>query len=604
MCKIYKLNRTGKYLEQISTPKDLRDKFSMEDLPAISNDLRQYIIDVVSEIGNSHFSASLGVVELTVAIHYVFNTPEDQLVWDTGHQAYGHKILTGRRELFYTNRKKEGISGFPKRSESEYDSFGVGHSSTSISVALGMAVANRHKNMKNIHHIAVIGDGALSAGLAFEGLNNAGIEKDTNLLIIINDNQMSIDDSVGALKEHLKSLSDKQGNNFFECLNLSYFGPVDGHNSIEVAKTLEKLKDTPGVKVLHCLTKKGRGYKFSEEGNPTQWHAPGVFNKTTGEIANSIKTTQHPIKYQDVFGYTLLELAKKNDAIIGITPAMASGSSLDIMKSELPNRVFDVGIAEQHAVTFSAGLATQGLLPFCAIYSTFMQRAYDQVIHDVAIQNLNVIFCLDRGGLVGADGATHHGVFDLAFMRLVPNMIVSAPMNEQELRNLMYTAQLKENGPFVIRYPRGEGVMVEWNTSFEEIKIGKGRRVTDGSDCAILTIGHPGNLAQEALEELTKTGVSVAHFDMRFVKPIDEELLHVVFSKFKKIITIEDGSIIGGFGSAVMEFMIDNNYQAEIIRLGVPDRFINHGTQNELYHECEFDVSNIIRSILKLLHTK
>lgn len=604
MCKIYKLNRTGKYLEQISTPKDLRDKFSMEDLPAISSDLRQYIIDVVSEIGNSHFSASLGVVELTVAIHYVFNTPEDQLIWDTGHQAYGHKILTGRRELFYTNRKKEGISGFPKRSESEYDSFGVGHSSTSISAALGMAVANRYKNKKNIHHIAVIGDGALSAGVAFEGLNNAGIEKDTKLLIIINDNQMSIDDSVGALKEHLKSLSDKQGNNFFECLNLSYFGPIDGHNSIEVAKTLEKLKNTPGVKVLHCLTKKGSGYKFSEEGNPTQWHAPGMFNKTTGEIDTPNKTTHHSIKYQDVFGYTLLELAQKNDKIIGITPAMASGSSLDIMKNELPNRVFDVGIAEQHAVTFSAGLATQGLLPFCAIYSTFMQRAYDQVIHDVAIQNLNVIFCLDRGGLVGADGATHHGVFDLAFMRLVPNMIVSAPMNEQELRNLMYTAQLNENGPFVIRYPRGEGVMMEWNTPFKEIKIGTGRKITDGSDCTILTIGHPGNLAQEALKELAKTEVSVAHFDMRFVKPIDKELLHDVFSKFKKIITIEDGSIIGGFGSAIMEFMIDNNYQAEIIRLGVPDRFINHGTQKELYHECEFDVPHIIRSILKLISSK
>lgn len=604
MCKFFTLYKTGKHLAQISTPKDLRDKFSMEDLPAISTELRQYIIDVVSEIGNSHFSASLGVVELTVAIHYVYNTPEDQLIWDTGHQAYGHKILTGRREQFYTNRIKGGISGFPKRSESIYDSFGVGHSSTSISAALGMAVADRYKNKKDIHHIAVIGDGALSAGLAFEGLNNAGIEKDTNLLIIINDNQMSIDEGVGALEEHLNSLSNKEENNFFESLSLQYFGPIDGNNSIEVAKTLDKLKKIPGVKVLHCLTKKGSGYKFSEEGNPTQWHAPGVFNKTTGEIANPNSNTHHPIKYQDIFGYTLLELARGNDKIIGVTPAMASGSSLDIMMNEMPDRVFDVGIAEQHAVTFSAGMATRGLIPYCAIYSTFMQRAYDQVIHDVAIQNLNVIFCLDRGGLVGADGATHHGVFDLAFMRLVPNMIVSAPMNEQELRNLLFTAQLKENGPFVIRYPRGKGVIIEWNTPFEEIKIGTGRNITEGNDCAILTIGHPGNFAQEAIKELKESGISVAHYDMRFVKPIDEELLHTIFSKFKKIITIEDGCIVGGFGTAVMEFMIDNNYQAKIIRLGVPDRFINHGTQEELYYECEFDAPNIVKSVFKLLKTK
>jgi len=478
--------QAGNFLKQIEIPKDLREKFSVEDLPQISNELRQYIVDVISEIGNSHFGASLGVVELTVALHYVFNTPEDQLVWDVGHQAYGHKILTGRRDLFHTNRSKGGISGFPKRAESEYDTFGVGHSSTSISAALGMAVANKYQNKKNTQHIAVIGDGAMTAGLAFEGMNHAGFEKDANLLVILNDNCMSIDPNVGALREYLtdittshtynkvkdevwnllgkiskfgpdgRSIAAKvstalkssllKQSNLFESLNFRYFGPVDGHDAIGMAKVLEDLKDIPGPKILHCITRKGAGFKYSEEGNPTKWHAPGVFNKDTGEIVKIIPQNPEPPKYQDVFGHTIVELAEKNEKIMGVTPAMPSGCSLGIMMGAMPDRAFDVGIAEQHAVTFSAGLATQGLLPFCNIYSSFMQRAYDQVLHDVALQNLNVVFCLDRAGLVGADGATHHGAYDLAYMRCIPNMTVSAPMNEEELRNLMYSSQLENQG--------------------------------------------------------------------------------------------------------------------------------------------------------------
>lgn len=633
--------KAGPYLEQIIIPKDLREKFTIEDLPQVSDELRQYIVDVISEIGNSHFGASLGVVELTVALHYVFNTPEDQLVWDVGHQAYGHKILTGRRDVFHTNRTKGGISGFPKRSESEYDTFGVGHSSTSISAALGMAVASRYKG-DNRQHIAVIGDGAMTAGMAFEGLNHAGFEKDANLLVILNDNCMSIDPNVGALKEYLtdittshtynkvkdevwkmlgkiskfgpdaQTIASKISNalkgsilkqsNLFESLNFRYFGPVDGHDAINLAKILEDLKDIPGPKILHCITKKGGGYKFSEEGNPTQWHAPGIFNKDTGEIVKIVPKSPQPPKYQDVFGHTIVELAEKNEKIMGITPAMPSGCSLNIMMKAMPNRAFDVGIAEQHAVTFSAGLATQGLIPFCNIYSSFMQRAYDQVLHDVAIQNLNVVFCLDRGGLVGADGATHHGAYDMAYMRHIPNMIVAAPMNEQELRNMMFTAQLENKGPFTIRYPRGNGVMTEWKTPFEEITIGKGQKITNGSDIAILTIGHPGNFVKEANENLKSLGVSIAHYDMRFVKPIDELLLHEVFSKFKKVITVEDGCLTGGFGSAVIEFMADHQYQAEIIRLGIPDRYINHGTQEELWKECGFDSTGIENTIKKLLN--
>jgi len=633
------LYKAGPHLEQIEFPKDLRDKFSIEELPQISDELRQYIIDVISEIGNSHFGASLGVVELTVALHYIFNTPDDQLVWDVGHQAYGHKILTGRRHSFHTNRTKGGISGFPKRSESEYDTFGVGHSSTSISAALGMAVANRYQNDLNKHHIAVIGDGAMTAGMAFEGMNHAGYEKDANLLIVLNDNCMSIDPNVGALKEYLTDITTShtynkvkdevwkllgkiskfgpdaqtiaskisgalkgtilKQSNLFESLNFRYFGPVDGHDVIGLAKVMADLKDIPGPKILHCLTIKGGGYKFSEEGNPTQWHAPGIFNKETGEIVKVVPKSPQPPRYQDVFGHTIVELAEKNQKIMGITPAMPSGSSLNIMMKAMPDRAFDVGIAEQHAVTFSAGLATQGMIPFCNIYSSFMQRAYDQVLHDVALQNLNVVFCLDRGGLVGADGATHHGAYDLAYMRHIPNMIVSAPMNEQELRNLMYTSQLENKGPFSIRYPRGNGVMTEWKTPFEEIEIGKGRKISNGTDIALLTIGHPGNFAQEAIKELKTSGISIAHYDMRFVKPLDEIMLHEVFSKFKKIITIEDGCLVGGFGSAVIEFMADHNYHADIKRLGIPDKYINHGTQEELWEECGFDKKGIITTIRK-----
>ncbi|MEN9972675.1 MAG: hypothetical protein RIS20_1022 [Bacteroidota bacterium] len=632
--------QAGPFLEQINTPNDLREKFTEEQLPQVADELRQYIVDVISEIGNSHFGASLGVVELSVALHYVFNTPEDQLVWDVGHQAYGHKILTGRRDQFHTNRLKGGISGFPKRSESEYDTFGVGHSSTSISAALGMAVANRYKGETQRQHVAIIGDGAMTAGLAFEGMNHAGFEKDANLLVVLNDNCMSIDPNVGALKEYLtdittshtynkvkeevwkllgkiskfgpdaQTIASKVSNalkgtllnqsNLFESLNFRYFGPVDGHDVVGLAKVMADLKDIPGPKILHCITRKGAGYKFSEEGNPTKWHAPGVFNKETGEIVKIIPKSPQPPKYQDVFGHTIVELAEKNEKIMGVTPAMPSGCSLNIMMAAMPDRSFDVGIAEQHAVTFSAGLATQGLVPFCNIYSSFMQRAFDQVLHDVALQNLNVVFCLDRGGLVGADGATHHGAYDLAYMRCIPNMVVSAPMNEEELRNLMFTAQLKDQGPFSIRYPRGNGVMTEWKTPMKEIKIGEGRKVTNGEDVAILTIGHPGNFAQEAIHELTGNGISVAHYDMRFVKPIDEVMLHEVFTKFNKVITIEDGCLMGGFGSAVIEFMVDQKYQAEVVRLGIPDEYVHHGTQEELWADCGFDTAAIVKAVKEI----
>ena len=636
--------QAGPLLEQIITPSDLREKFTEDQLPQVADELRQYIVDVISEIGNSHFGASLGVVELSVALHYVFNTPDDQLVWDVGHQAYGHKILTGRREQFHTNRLKGGISGFPKRSESEYDTFGVGHSSTSISAALGMAVASRYKGETERQHVAVIGDGAMTAGLAFEGMNHAGFEKDANLLVILNDNCMSIDPNVGALKEYLTDITTShtynrvkdevwkllgkvskfgpdaqtiaskvshalkgtllKQSNLFESLNFRYFGPVDGHDVVGLAKVLADLKDIPGPKILHCITRKGAGYKYSEEGNPTKWHAPGVFNKETGEIVKIMPKSPQPPKYQDVFGHTIVELAEKNDKIMGVTPAMPSGCSLNIMMAAMPERSFDVGIAEQHAVTFSAGLATQGLVPFCNIYSSFMQRAFDQVLHDVALQNLNVVFCLDRGGLVGADGATHHGAYDIAYMRCIPNMVVSAPMNEEELRNLMYTAQLKDQGPFSIRYPRGNGVMTEWKKPLKEIKVGEGRKVTNGEDVAILTIGHPGNFAQEAIKQLAETGISVAHYDMRFVKPIDEIMLHEVFTKFKHVITVEDGCLMGGFGSAVIEFMADQKYQAEIVRLGIPDEYVHHGTQEELWADCRFDASAIISTVKKMLKYK
>lgn len=634
--------KAGPLLEQIVIPQDLRDKMTVDQLPQVADEVRQYIIDVISEIGNSHFGASLGVVELTVALHYVFNTPYDQLVWDVGHQAYGHKILTGRRDVFHTNRTKGGISGFPKRSESEYDTFGVGHSSTSISAALGMAVASRYKGEKNRHHIAVIGDGAMTAGMAFEGMNHAGFEKDADLLVVLNDNCMSIDPNVGALKEYLTDITtshtynkvkdevwkllgkvskfgpDAQSivskisgalkgsilkqSNLFESLNFRYFGPVDGHDTIGLAKVLEDLKDIPGPKILHCITRKGAGYKFSEEGDPTKWHAPGIFNKETGEIVKVVPKSPQPPKYQDVFGHTIVELAEQNEKIMGITPAMPTGCSLTFMMDAMPDRAFDVGIAEQHAVTFSAGLATQGLIPFCNIYSSFMQRAYDQVLHDVALQNLPVVFCLDRGGLVGADGATHHGAYDIAYMRSIPNMIVSAPMNEAELRNLMFTAQAENHGPFSIRYPRGNGVMTEWKTPMKAIPIGKGRKVSNGEDIALVTIGHVGNFAQEAAQSLKETGASVAHYDMRFVKPLDETLLHEVFTKFDKVITIEDGCVMGGFGSAVIEFMVDNNYRSTVVRLGIPDKYIHHGTPEQLHIDCGFDAGSIAAKVKELLN--
>lgn len=634
--------KTGPFLDRINIPEDLRKNFSIEDLPQVSEEVRQFIVDVISEIGNSHFGASLGVVELTVALHYVFNTPYDQLVWDVGHQAYGHKILTGRKDVFHTNRIKGGISGFPKRSESEFDTFGVGHSSTSISAALGMAVANNYKGEKERQHIAVIGDGAMTAGLAFEGMNHAGFEKDANLLVVLNDNCMSIDPNVGALRDYLTDITtshtynkvkdevwnllgkvskfgpDAQSvaskistalkgsllkqSNLFESLNFRYFGPIDGHDVIGLAKVMEDLKDIPGPKILHCITRKGAGYKYSEEGDPTKWHAPGVFNKNTGEIVKVVPKSPQPPKYQEVFGHTIVELAENNNKVMGVTPAMPSGCSMNIMMKAMPERTFDVGIAEQHAVTFSAGLATQGMIPFCNIYSSFMQRAFDQVLHDVAIQNLNVVFCLDRAGLVGADGATHHGAYDLSYMRCVPNMTVTAPMNETELRNIMFTAQQKNMGPFSIRYPRGKGVLTEWKTPLQIIKVGQGRKVTNGDDIAILTIGHPGNFAQEAIEELKTTGVSIAHYDMRFVKPLDEVMLHEVFSKFSKIITVEDGCLMGGFGSAVIEFMADQKYSAEVVRLGIPDHYVHHGTQQELWADCGFDKNAIVNNVKSMLH--
>jgi 1-deoxy-D-xylulose-5-phosphate synthase len=631
----------GPLLGQIQYPADLR-KLSKEQLHQVCDELRQYIIDVVSVHGG-HFGASLGVVELTTALHYVFNTPYDQLVWDVGHQAYGHKILTGRREVFHTNRKYKGLSGFPKRDESTYDTFGVGHSSTSISAALGMAIASKLKGEQDRQHIAVIGDGAMTAGMAFEALNHAGVAN-ANVLIILNDNCMSIDPNVGALKEYLTDITTSHtynklrddvwnllgklpvgkrftremaskleaslkgmvssSSNLFESFNLRYFGPIDGHNITKLVDTLQDLKDIPGPKLLHIVTTKGKGYALAEQ-DQTTWHAPGLFDKITGEIFKKPVTTPQPPKYQDVFGHTIIELAEQNDKIMGITPAMPSGSSLKFMMEKMPDRAIDVGICEQHAVTLSAGLATQGMRVFCNIYSSFMQRAYDQVVHDVAIQKLPVIFCLDRAGLVGDDGPTHHGAYDIAYMRSIPNMIVSAPMNEEELRNLMYTAQLPSNTlPFTIRYPRGQGVMPDWRQPFREITIGTGRRLRDGNDVAILSIGHPGNFVTEACKELLADGLQPAHYDMRFVKPLDTELLHEVFSKFNKVITVEDAALPGGFGSAILEFMAMNGYSAEIRMLGIPDRIVEHGKPEELHRECGYDAAAIASKVREMLKSK
>ena len=627
----------GPLLSKINNPEDLR-KLEISELPQLAEELRQYIVDIVSEKGG-HFGASLGVVELTIAIHYIFNTPYDQLVWDVGHQAYGHKILTGRKNQFPTNRIYKGLSGFPKRTESVYDTFGVGHSSTSISAALGMSVASKQKKENNKQHVAVIGDGAMTAGLAFEGLNHAGAEK-TNLLVILNDNCMSIDPAVGALKEYLTDISTSKAynnardkawkilgkiskfgpnaqkiakkveggikstvlgeSNYFESLNFRYFGPIDGHNTKHLTQILNDLKEIPGPKILHCITEKGKGYSFAEKGNATKWHAPGIFNKETGKPISANKSVS-PQKYQDVFGETIIELAQKNEKIVGVTPAMLSGSSLNKMLEVMPERTFDVGIAEQHAVTFSAGMATQGLIPFCNIYSTFLQRAYDQVIHDVAIQNLSVIFCLDRGGLVGADGATHHGAFDLAYLRCIPNMIVSAPIDEHELRNLMYTAQKKSRGPFSIRYPRGKGVRIEWKNKPKELKIGQGEKIKSGEKIAILSIGHPGNFVIEACKELEKREINIGHYNMIFVKPLDVNILHEVCENYSEIITIEDGCLQGGFGSSILEFVSDNEYKINVHRLGIPDEFIHHGTQNELWNDCNIDTSAVIKKVENLM---
>lgn len=630
----------GPLLQAISSPADLK-QLSREQLQQLSDELRQYIIDTVSVHGG-HFAASLGVVELTVALHYVYNAPYDQLVWDVGHQAYGHKILTGRREQFASNRKYNGLSGFPKRAESEYDTFGVGHSSTSISAALGMAMAAKYKGEEDRKTVAIIGDGAMTAGLAFEGMNHAGVA-DTDLLIVLNDNCMSIDPNVGALKEYLTDITTSKtynklkddiwkalgklpgsqfsrdiaskldhtikgfvnrSSNLFESLNLRYFGPIDGHNMTKLVDTLDDLKGIPGPKLLHIVTVKGKGYELAEK-DQTKWHAPGLFDKITGEIYKKHYATPQPPKYQDVFGHTLIELAEKNSRIMGITPAMPSGSSLKFMMEAMPDRAFDVGICEQHAVTLSAGMATQGMRVFCNIYSSFMQRAYDQVIHDVAIQSLPVVFCLDRAGLVGEDGPTHHGAYDIAYMRCIPNMIVSSPMNESELRNLLYSAQLESNQhPWVIRYPRGEGVMPEWRTPFQEIPVGKGRKLKEGDGIAILSLGHPGNFVTAAIRELRTEGLNPAHYDMRFVKPLDEALLHEVFARYDRIVTVEDGTVIGGLGSAILEFQAAHRYQATVKIMGIPDRIVEHGTPKELQHECGYDAPAIAAAVRELMKDK
>jgi 1-deoxy-D-xylulose-5-phosphate synthase len=629
-----------KLLQSIENPDDMKS-LTPEQLLQLSAELRQFIIEVVSS-NPGHFGASLGVVELTVAIHHVFNAPYDQIIWDVGHQAYGHKILTGRRDVFHTNRKHGGISGFPKPSESEYDAFGVGHSSTSISAALGMSAGNEYRDESDRQVVAIIGDGSLSGGMAYEALNNAG-HAGKNLLVILNDNNISIDPSVGAMKDYLldiatsksynkvkndvwnllgfmnkiapnarnyaqkienaiKSILLKQSN-LFESLNFRYFGPVDGHDVLHLTEVLRDMKDIPGPKLLHVITQKGKGFAMAEV-NQTEFHSPGKFNMHTGEMIQIVSDGPQPPLYQDVFGETILELARINKKIIGITPAMSTGSSLKLMMDEMPDRTYDVGIAEQHAVTFSAGLAVSGMIPFCNIYSSFMQRAYDQVIHDVAIQKLPVVFFLDRAGLVGSDGATHHGAYDLAFFRCIPGMTIASPLNEVEMRNMMYTAQLRPDGPMVIRYPRGRGVTLDWKQPFAEIKIGKGQQIQDGTDLAILSLGPIGKEATRAIEMLEKEQISVAHFDMRFLKPIDNQLLKSVFTRFNKIITLEDASIVGGLGSAVIEYMNDNSYKAKVIRLGIPDRFIEHGTQEELYKECGYDAAGIAAAVRNLVQSK
>ncbi|WP_299522363.1 1-deoxy-D-xylulose-5-phosphate synthase [uncultured Lutibacter sp.] len=584
-------------LEHINSPIDLR-KLPKNQLSQVAKELRDFIIDIVAT-KEGHLGASLGVVELTIALHYVFDTPNDLLIWDVGHQAYGHKILTERRQQFHTNRQLGGISGFPKRDESIYDAFGTGHSSTSISAALGMAIASKIKGDFKKQHIAVIGDASIASGMAFEALNHAGVT-DANLLIILNDNTMGIDPSVGALKNYftnVKAGKKVRKNNIIEALNFNYSGPIDGHNIETVINELERLKTIKGPKFLHIITTKGKGLEQAEQDQVT-YHAPGKFDKITGE--RIIKDTSiQPPKFQDVFGETIVELAKNNDKIVGITPAMPTGSSLKLMIDELPDRAFDVGIAEQHAVTLAAGMATQGLIPFCAIYSTFLQRAYDQIIHDVALQNLPVIFCIDRAGIVGEDGATHHGVFDISYVRCIPNMVIFAPLNEVELRNMMYTAQLGIDFPLAIRYPRGRGTIIDWKQPFKKLEIGKAECVSEGNEIAVLTIGTIGNLLIDLQSELPKN--KIAHYNMRFVKPLDETLLHTIFKKFNTIITIEDGTIVGGFGSAILEFASKNNYKSNTVKLlGIPDHFIEHGKVEELFDNIQLSKENIKEFLLNL----
>ena len=627
---------TGPLLTNINLPSDLK-KLKLDELPALCGEIRQFIIEVMS-VNPGHLGASLGAIELAVALHYVYNAPFDKIIWDVGHQAYAHKILTGRKERFETIRTYKGISGFPKMSESEYDAFGVGHSSTSISAALGMAVAAKLSGNTTRHHVAVIGDGAMTGGMAMEALNNAGVSN-ANLMVILNDNQIAIDKNVGAIKDYLadivtsrtynkvrdkiwlimgggtkygknsRAIVKQLGNavkttllksgNLFEAFNFRYFGPVDGNDVIRLVKLLKDMNDIKGPKLLHIHTVKGKGFEKAEK-DQTVYHAPGVFDRNTGTIREDKCQGLAP-KYQNVFGRTIIELAEANPKIVGITPAMSTGCSLNLMMAKMPDRTFDVGIAEQHAVTFSAGMAASGYVPFCNIYSTFMQRGYDQVIHDVALQKLNVVLCLDRGGLVGEDGATHHGAYDLVYLRCIPNIIIASPMNEEELRNMMFTAQQKDMGPFAIRYPKGRGVMQKWKTPMVPLEIGRGRMIRDGRDAAIITLGHVGNFAVEACAALEKSGHHVAHFDLRFLKPLDEEMLHHIFSKFNKIITVEDGSVMGGMGSAVLEFMANHGYSAKVLRMGIPDLFIEQGSVAELHHECGFDADGIIRAVIEII---
>ena len=627
---------SGPLLSKVNFPSDLK-KLKLEELPQLCEEVRKFIIEVMSE-NPGHLGASLGTVELAVALHYVYDAPFDKIIWDVGHQAYAHKILTGRKERFETIRTYQGISGFPKMSESEYDAFGVGHSSTSISAALGMAVAAKLSGQANRHHVAIIGDGAMTGGMAMEALNNAGVSN-ANLMVILNDNQIAIDKNVGAIKDYLadivtsrtynkfrdkiwlllgggtkygknsRAIVKQLGNalkttllnsgNLFEAFNFRYFGPVDGNDVIRLVKLLKDMNDIKGPKLLHIHTIKGKGFEKAEK-DQTVYHAPGVFDKNTGTIRADNCHGMAP-KYQTVFGRTIIELAEANPKIVGVTPAMSTGCSLNLMMTKMPDRTFDVGIAEQHAVTFSAGMAASGYVPFCNIYSTFMQRGYDQIIHDVALQKLHVVFCLDRGGLVGEDGATHHGAYDLAYLRCIPNMVVASPMNEEELRNMMYTAQLEGMGPFAIRYPKGRGVMPKWKTPLLQLEVGKGRMIRDGRDAVIITLGHVGNYAVEACAALEKSGHSVAHFDLRFLKPLDEDGMHEIFRRFKIIVTVEDGSVMGGMGSAILEFMADHGYTAQIVRLGVPDHFIEQGSVAELHHECGFDTQGIVQTLSRMI---